>query len=90
MTVTANTSGARPLFDRNQPKGVIFYPVYRVVEVAQIMGIGPDKVRSLCREGYFGPVIRIENQALRPHKRNHTTVLIPANSLLPILPDQVA
>ena len=83
-----NSSDARPLFDPKQPKGVIFYPFYRVPEVSQIMGIGPDKIRSLCREGYFGEVIRIENQTRRhPHKRNRTTFLIPASALLRILPE---
>lgn len=71
----------RPLFDRNQPYGIAFYPYYRVPEVSQILGIGPDKVRSLVRDGFFGEVIRIENQRRRPHKRNHMTILIPYDTL---------
>jgi len=85
MAFTGSTSGDRPLFDRSQPHGVVYYPHYRIPEVAQILGIGVDKTRSLFRDGYYGPVIRIENQRHRPHKRNHTTILVPYATLIRFL-----
>lgn len=81
---TGNSS-QRPLFDRSQPYGVIFYPYYRVPEVSLILGIGPDKVRSLFRDGFFGEVHRVEAQRLRPRKRNYTTIFVPYQTLVRFL-----
>ena len=88
MAKRARTTPKRPLIDRSQPRGIVFYPYYTVPEVAQIMGISPDKVTSLCKQGQFGKLVEFNNQRQRPHlTRIYTTRLIPFEALFRILPD---
>jgi hypothetical protein len=83
MTVTGNTSEARPLFDRSQPYGIVFYPFFRVPEASQILGWGPDKVRETFRNGVSGEVIQVPSQRIKPHKtRNYTTIFVPYKTLI--------
>ncbi len=86
MSRTGATPENRPLFDPQMPCGVVFYPTYRIIEVARITGIGPDKIRSLFRDGYYGKVIPVSSQRIKPHKtRNHVMLLIPYQTLMNFL-----
>ena len=75
----------RPLFDRSQPYGIVFYPLYSVPEAAQILAWSPDKVRDIFRDARAGEVFQIPSGRYRPHRRSYITIKIPYDTLVQFL-----
>ncbi|MDP1570783.1 MAG: hypothetical protein Q8L86_12365 [Vicinamibacterales bacterium] len=74
-------SNERPLIDPSAPFRIKVYASYRVREVAELTGIGVDKVRDLFASGEYGECIKVESQRTRKFRKNYTTLLIPYDAL---------
>jgi hypothetical protein len=86
--LTANVGQAlrpdrRRLLDMSQNGSFAQYPYYTVKEVSAILGISPDGVRTLFREGRQGPVLQICSP--KPGKRRYLTLLVPYHTLIRFL-----
>ena len=73
-------SSARPLLDFREPTGFVRYPYYTIREVAHILCISDDLVRSLFRNGKHGQILEICNA--KPGRRTYRTLLIPYSTLI--------
>ncbi len=70
----------RPILDCDQPGGFIVYPYYAIKEVAQILSISDDYVRSLFRNGRHGRVLQICDP--KPGRRRYELLLVPYATLI--------
>lgn len=70
----------RPILDSNQPRGFVVYPYYATREVAEILSISDDYVRSLFRNGRQGRVLQICDP--KPGRRRYEVLLVPYATLI--------
>lgn len=59
-------------------------PYYSLAEVAvaEILGLSEDTVRRLFEKATYGPVLIIDSQHVRQHRKNYRTIRIPHETLL--------
>jgi hypothetical protein len=77
------STSRRRLLDGAAPRGFVRYPYYTVGEVASILCLSDDLIRSLFRNGKQGAVLEISN--VRPGRRIYRTLLIPYETLAAFL-----
>ncbi len=70
----------RPILDSDQPGGFVVYPYYATREVAAILSVSDDYVRSLFRNGRQGRVLQICDP--KPGRRRYEVLLVPYATLI--------
>jgi hypothetical protein len=70
----------RPILDCAQPGGFVAYPYYATREVAEILSVSDDYVRTLFRNGRHGRVLQICDP--KPGRRRYEVLLLPYATLI--------